>query len=628
MESLGCLVVLSGDTLEVLSASEQLLDLLAGATGDITKDAAGAADAVMADLGVRLERGGAAVWLQAGGRGGIATNVAGGAAIEWGPATAMRTCAKAAGAGARSFLLEGRRWRALERVIAGGVIEPERVDVTTSMSDVAECWRVEEERLLALQREEATQRRRADEAEELRRRQEAFIDMVCHEMRNPLNGITNNNEFTVEAMEDLKQWLEARIPLDDAFNEAFARANQTTSAIALCAKHMKNITDDVINLSKIGLNIMKVSADAFNPRVLCEEVMTTVGAEMSRKGIASSVVVGERYLHHAADTYYGDPARLSQVIVNLVTNAVKFTEGVEERPRRVDVFLDLLDLDGEPEAVDGLTRRRLFIEVKDTGCGMDAEEKARLFTVFGQAAVRQLNLATKKTYSQYGGSGLGLFISKKIVGLMNGTIDVETEKNNGCKFTVTVDCTSRSIPVPQTTSTTALPPLLKSTSVPPGVSDSRRILIVDDNEINREILAKHLNKMGHRTQSAADGLRAVDLLRNGYALYKLVLMDLEMPIMDGRSATIEIRRLEVGQGIDAPMPIVAVTGNAREGQVERALEAGMDDVLLKPFTRSGLTEVVERYCRVPSPRPTPAFPSGMDEFAGKSSNMMRIAEGG
>ncbi|KAJ3170907.1 hypothetical protein HK101_011301 [Irineochytrium annulatum] len=567
MESLGCLVVLSGDTLEVLSASEQLLDLLCGATGDITEDAM-AADTAMADLGARLKRAGAAAWLQAGGRGGMTADVGNGAAIEWGPATAMKTCAKATSAGARSFLLEGRRWRALGRVIAGGVIEPEWMDVTTNVSDAAECWRVEEERLLALQREEAAQRRRADEAEELRRRQEAFIDMVCHEMRNPLNGITNNNEFTVEALEDLKRWLQARIPLDDAFNEAFARAHQTTSAIALCAKHMKNITDDVINLSKIGLNIIKVNADAFDPRALCEEVMTTVGAKFSRKGIASSVVVGERYRNHATDTYYGDPARLSQVIVNLVTNAVKFTEGVEGRPRRVDVFLDLLDVDGEQEALEGLTKRRLFIEVKDTGCGMDDEEKARLFTVFRQANV--------KTYSQYGGSGLGLFISKKIVGMM-GTIDVETEKNNGCKFTVTIDCTSRSNPVPKPPPTIALPPLLKSTSILPSVADPRRILVVDDNEINREILLKHLDRMGHRTQSAVDGLRAVHLLRDGYASYKLVLMDLEMPLMDGRSATIEIRRLEARHGIEAPMPIVAVTGNAREGQVESALDAGMDE---------------------------------------------------
>ncbi|KAJ3135971.1 hypothetical protein HK101_004057, partial [Irineochytrium annulatum] len=461
-----------------------------------------------------------------------------------------------------------------------------------ALIDITERRRLEEEKMQSLQREEAAQRRRADEAEESRHQQEIFIDMVCHEIRNPLSGVTNNNEFTAEAMEEMRAWAEARVPLDDEVRAALARGLQATNAIALCAKHMKHIADDVLNLSKIGLNLLNVSSTMpYDPHVLLTDLMASFRADLTRKGIASSVRASEHYLarSRAVSTHFGDPARLTQVIINLVTNAIKFTE--REPVRRIDVMLDLVGeegpMSGSIAEEEGLMRRKLAFSVRDSGIGMDEVEKKKLYKKFSQASI--------KTYSQYGGSGLGLFISKKIIELMGGSIDVVSEKGKGCTFTFTINCTARPVvepppplsiavnllqkpdiftPSPDPPPSTTLPPTLQQQT---SQSDLRLILIVDDNEINREILAKHLLKLGHTTRSASDGRQAVDLLTEDYGAYKLVLMDLEMPVMDGRTASLRIRAMEAADGVAVPMPIIAVTGNARTEQIKHAMDAGIDD---------------------------------------------------
>ncbi|KAJ3123994.1 hypothetical protein HK101_006222, partial [Irineochytrium annulatum] len=336
--------------------------------------------------------------------------------------------------------------------------------------------------------------------------------------------------------------------------------------------------------------------------------MASFRADLTRKGIASSVYASEHYLARAraVSTHLGDPARLTQVIINLLTNAIKFTE--REPVRRIDVMLDLVGeegpMSGSIEEEEGLMRRRLAFSVRDSGIGMDEVEKKKLYKKFSQASI--------KTYSQYGGSGLGLFISKKIIELMGGSIDVVSEKGKGCTFTFTINCTARPVvepppPLPIAVNLLQKPDVFTpspdpppSTTLPPtpqkqtSQSDLRLILIVDDNEINREILAKHLLKLGHTTRSASDGRQAVDLLTEDYGAYKLVLMDLEMPVMDGRTASLRIRGMEAADGVAVPMPIIAVTGNARTEQIKHAMDAGIDDggilvrpVLLKPFSRKG-----------------------------------------
>ncbi|KAJ3146841.1 hypothetical protein HK101_002288, partial [Irineochytrium annulatum] len=208
-----------------------------------------------------------------------------------------------------------------------------------ALTDITEKRRLEDERLVSLQLEEAAQRRRADEAEESRRQQESFIDMVCHEIRNPLNGISNNNEFTIEALQDLKAWAMARTEIDSEFTEAFKRGLRSTSAISHCARHMKHVADDVLNLSKLSLNLMKVSTTMpFTPHTVVEDLMATFRADLDSKSIAHSVHLGPGYTRFSHETFLGDPARLTQVIINLVTNAIKFTEKVAER--RIDILLD------------------------------------------------------------------------------------------------------------------------------------------------------------------------------------------------------------------------------------------------------------------------------------------------
>jgi two-component system, sensor histidine kinase len=284
----------------------------------------------------------------------------------------------------------------------------------------------------------------------------------------------------------------------------------------------------------------------------------------------------------------GDPMRLRQVLINLAGNAIKFTEVGE-----VAVRVKALDEEG-----------RLRFEVTDTGIGISEEAQTQIFSAFSQAD----SFTTRK----YGGTGLGLAICRQLVSLMGGEIGVCSAPNRGSTFWFEVRLTPTADPAATFTAMSS-PFAGAAQAVVPR--NGPLVLVVEDNAVNREVAVGMLENLGYRAETAANGMLALEAVSEGS--YAAVLMDCQMPVMDGLSATTEIRRREARSGA-ARVPIIALTANALEGNRERCLAAGMDDFLTKPFTQLKLAQLLER--ALPAVReqtpPEPARAASKDPVVG------------
>ena len=263
----------------------------------------------------------------------------------------------------------------------------------------------------------------------------------------------------------------------------------------------------------------------------------------------------------------GDPVRLRQVLVNLAGNAIKFTESGE-----VAVRVRAVDAGGQ-----------LRFEVTDTGIGISQDAQAQIFSAFSQAD----SFTTRK----YGGTGLGLAICRQLIGLMGGEIGVQSTLNRGSTFWFEVRLEPAADPAATFTAASSLwSPDTGQDEVAPGAGPL--ILLVEDNAVNREVAVGMLENLGYRTESAANGMLALEAVSE--ASYAAVLMDCQMHVMDGLTATAEIRRREARTG-GPRVAIIALTANAMEGNRDRCLAAGMDDFLSKPFTQLALATALEKW---------------------------------
>jgi len=356
----------------------------------------------------------------------------------------------------------------------------------------------------------------------------AFLANMSHEIRTPLNAIIGMAHI-------------ARSALDDR-----DKATCSMDQVLRASRHLLELLNNILDMSKIESGKLSLSCDPFSPQAALDEVVDIFHSRCAEKGISL-----ETDIDTLPTQVMGDALRLKQVIINLLGNAVKFTED----GGHVGLLV------GSAVGDDAL---RLSVSVVDTGIGMSAEQVSRLFTTFEQA--------DRTIAARFGGTGIGLALSQHLVGLMGGVITVESSPGEGSAFTFTLE-----LPLCEDVDTLGIEGAPKHLDL-----SGRRVMIVDDIDVNRLIMAEFLSDTGAIIEEAEDGTHAIALLEGspeGY--YDLIFMDIQMPGLDGYAATRHIRGLERE---DAPtLPIVAMTANAYREDVDRALEAGMTAHLAKPL---------------------------------------------
>ena len=406
-----------------------------------------------------------------------------------------------------------------------------------------------------------------DAAERASSAKSEFLARMSHEIRTPMNGVMGMSELLQGT-------------------ELTARQRRLAETITRSAAGLLAIINDILDFSKIEAGKLELEHIEFALREIIEETIEILVLRARAKGIALRCEIEPS----VPAAVRGDPGRLRQVLINLAGNAIKFTETGE-----VVVRVAALDADG-----------RLRFEVIDTGIGIVAEAQSQIFSAFTQAD----SFTTRK----YGGTGLGLAICRQLVALMGGVIGVASEQNRGSTFWFEIRmepvAPPAALPMPAVRSAAARLPVAVTLSAAPvlpaaavaaammapaaAASLGPRILVVEDNAVNREVAAGMLENLGYRSESAINGLLALEATAE--SAYAAVLMDCQMPVMDGLTATQEIRRREAGSG--ARVPIIALTANAMEANRERCLEAGMDDFLSKPFSQAQLSAVLGRWAPV------------------------------